>query len=77
MNHRDTEPQRREALLKGLNHLAFWAHVQKASEKSITDILQALRLRVRKLEEQVVAAGKQPPPTSSSTNPASFLASQD
>jgi folate-binding Fe-S cluster repair protein YgfZ len=77
MNHKDTEPQRREALLKGLNHLAFWAHVQKASEKSITDILQALRLQVRKLEAKVTAAGKQPPPTSSNTNSANFLASPE
>jgi folate-binding Fe-S cluster repair protein YgfZ len=80
MNQIDTKPQRREALLKGLKHLAFWAQVQKASDKSITEILQSLRLQVRKIEAAVSAAGRQRQqmsPISSSTNPVSSPSSQE
>ena len=68
MNHKHTESNRRQALIRGLEHLAFWAEIQKSSEKSITDILQALRQRVRKLEESIVAAGQRPPQDTTSSN---------
>jgi hypothetical protein len=80
MKNTHTEPYRREVLHKGLREINLWTSTQiENNERCITDILSALKMMVKRLEANVVAAGKaaRQQPTSSSTTQGVLPSSQD
>ena len=79
MIHIQTEPYRREVLHKGLREINLWTSTQiENNERPITEILAALKMMVKRLEVNVVTAGKaaRQQPTSSSTTQEVLLSSQ-